>query len=128
MPHFFRDFILSIMAQILIILIILHIPILKETTEVGYDIVIGKVMSLAHRLALWSVISLLSSSCCAFQLILNMFSVGCRIEFKDGSTSSFFYGICHDKSVLAVGIYSEGGAVSTSNSIFSANTFANIFA
>ena len=31
----------------------------------------------AHRLALWSVLSMLSSSCCLIQLLLNAFSIGC---------------------------------------------------
>ena len=31
----------------------------------------------AHRLELWSLLGLLSSSCCALQLFLNLFSVGC---------------------------------------------------
>jgi len=91
MPHFFRDFMMSILAQVLIILAILYTPILKEAMEVGYDMVVGKVMSLAHQLALWSVISLLSSSCCAFQLILNMFSVGCAgLNSKMGPLRPFF--------------------------------------
>jgi hypothetical protein len=34
-------------------------------------------MSLAHRMELWSVLGLLSSSCCALQLLLNLFSFGC---------------------------------------------------
>ena len=31
----------------------------------------------AHRFALWGVLSLLSSSCCLIQLVLNAFSIGC---------------------------------------------------
>ena len=31
----------------------------------------------AHRLEMWSILGLLSSSCCALQLLLNAFSLGC---------------------------------------------------
>jgi copper chaperone CopZ len=34
-------------------------------------------LTMAHRYAWWSAISLLSSSCCALQLLLNLFSFGC---------------------------------------------------
>lgn len=34
-------------------------------------------LTVAHRYAWWTAISLLSSSCCALQLLLNMMSVGC---------------------------------------------------
>ena len=34
-------------------------------------------LTTAHRYALWSVVGLLSSSCCALQLLLNALSMGC---------------------------------------------------
>eukprot|EP00392_Amoebophrya_sp_AT5.2_P000912 g914.t1 len=41
------------------------------------DLIKGSLLHLSHEFALWSTLSLLSSSCCAFQLILNAFSFGC---------------------------------------------------
>lgn len=91
MPNFFRDFIVYLMMQFMTIQIIISFPFLKEPVVVAYDMIMVKVMSLAHRLALWSIISLLSSSCCAFQLILNMFSVGCAgLNSKMGPLRPFF--------------------------------------
>ena len=37
----------------------------------------GWLMWLSHRLEWWSVLGLLSSSCCVLQLLLNAFSLGC---------------------------------------------------
>ena len=52
-------------------------PLLKEYSNIAYDYVLYKAMSFSQEIGAWVVISLLSSSCCAFQLILNFFSVGC---------------------------------------------------
>ena len=37
----------------------------------------GWLMWLSHRMEWWSVLGLLSSSCCVLQLLLNVFSLGC---------------------------------------------------
>lgn len=42
-----------------------------------YEWLLDSMMRGAHRLMWWSVFGLLSSSCCALQLILNMFNFGC---------------------------------------------------
>uniref|UniRef100_A0A0G4GBC2 HMA domain-containing protein n=1 Tax=Chromera velia CCMP2878 TaxID=1169474 RepID=A0A0G4GBC2_9ALVE len=49
----------------------------REVFESVYDWVIDNLISKANEMAWWSLIALLSSSCCAFQLILNLFSIGC---------------------------------------------------
>lgn len=52
-------------------------PALLDACTSLYESTIVRMMRVAHGLAWWSVIALLSSSCCAFQLVLNLFSVGC---------------------------------------------------
>lgn len=43
----------------------------------SYEWLLQRTMMFSHEIAWWSLISLLSSSCCALQLLLNLFSVGC---------------------------------------------------
>lgn len=43
----------------------------------AYDILLDKLMRGSHRMMWWSLFGLLSSSCCALQLILNLFNFGC---------------------------------------------------
>lgn len=43
----------------------------------GYEWLLGSMMRGAHRMMWWSLFGLLSSSCCALQLVLNMFNFGC---------------------------------------------------
>lgn len=94
MPNFFKTFISSLVVQLLAIQIILRVPLLREPVVGAYDFVMVTIMTTAHRLALWSVISLLSSSCCAFQLILNMFSVGCAgLNSTMGPLRPFFIAV-----------------------------------
>lgn len=42
-----------------------------------YDGIAYQMMEAAHSMAWWAVLALLSSSCCALQIILNAFSFGC---------------------------------------------------
>mmetsp|Transcript_31989 Transcript_31989/g.56559 ORF Transcript_31989/g.56559 Transcript_31989/m.56559 type:complete len:453 (+) Transcript_31989:34-1392(+) len=42
-----------------------------------YEFLLDKLMRGAHSMMWWSVFGLLSSSCCAIQLILNLFNFGC---------------------------------------------------
>jgi copper chaperone CopZ len=42
-----------------------------------YDVLLDSLMRGAHRMMWWSVFGLLSSSCCALQLVLNIFNFGC---------------------------------------------------
>lgn len=43
----------------------------------GYQYLLDRLMRGAHGMMWWSVFGLLSSSCCALQLILNIFNFGC---------------------------------------------------
>jgi copper chaperone CopZ len=43
----------------------------------AYEFLLDRLMRGAHRMMWWSVFGLLSSSCCAVQLILNLFNFGC---------------------------------------------------
>merc|ERR1740138_1834236 len=43
----------------------------------AYEFLLDSLMRGSHKMMWWSVFGLLSSSCCALQLILNMFNFGC---------------------------------------------------
>lgn len=43
----------------------------------AYEYLLDKLMRGSHKMMWWSVFGLLSSSCCAVQLILNLFNFGC---------------------------------------------------
>jgi len=53
------------------------LAIVHEFWRQAYDILLDKLMRGAHGMMWWSVFGLLSSSCCAIQLILNIFNFGC---------------------------------------------------
>lgn len=53
------------------------IPPLRELAVTYYFEVQGWMLSVVHRHAWWSILAMLSSSCCAIQLILNIASIGC---------------------------------------------------
>ena len=50
---------------------------LFELGQALHDLVTEQMMHAAHRMAWWSLLGLLSSSCCALQIMLNAFSFGC---------------------------------------------------
>jgi copper chaperone CopZ len=54
-----------------------HIPILREAAVDSYFRINDIMLTMAHQYAWWSLLGLLSSSCCALQLILNSMSMGC---------------------------------------------------
>ena len=58
---------------------------LFELGQALHDFVTEQMMHAAHRMAWWSLLGLLSSSCCALQIMLNAFSFGCTKETVVGS-------------------------------------------
>ncbi|CAD7974881.1 unnamed protein product [Amoebophrya sp. A25] len=67
-----------ILVDMLIVYVVRSTPEYREFFEdVYYYIQQDLLQPLVHRLAWYSLLSLLSSACCAFQLLLNAFSVGC---------------------------------------------------
>jgi copper chaperone CopZ len=75
--QFLTQYLYFLTFNIFILQVIITNRYLKEQSTIIYDYIIYQAMSFSHQLGAWVVISLLSSSCCAFQLILNCFSIGC---------------------------------------------------
>lgn len=53
------------------------VPGLSEFWRWSYEWLLDRLMRGAHSMMWWSLFGLLSSSCCAVQLILNLFNFGC---------------------------------------------------
>lgn len=64
-----RGFVKRFAGSLLLLSAVAHLPHMRSITS-GFQV-------LAKRLEWWSALGLLSSSCCALQLFLNLFSVGC---------------------------------------------------
>ena len=75
--NFFSQYLYWLTINVVLVQVVQTNPLLKEYSNIAYDYVLYKAMSFSQEMGAWVVISLLSSSCCAFQLILNFFSVGC---------------------------------------------------
>ena len=74
-------FLLSTMLFLLLYSILLgcawsHAPLRFWAVDT-YEEVKLKMLRVAHHMAWWSVLGLLSSACCVLQIILNLFSFGC---------------------------------------------------
>jgi len=71
----------------------LAIPEAVEFFGLLYAALTERLMFLSYQASWWSMISFLSSACCAFQLILNLFSVGCAgFNTALGPARPFFIG------------------------------------
>ena len=68
---------LNLMAISLVSGLCYHIQPLYEIGFEAYGWLNEQMMVAAHRMAWWSLLGLLSSSCCALQIMLNAFSFGC---------------------------------------------------
>eukprot|EP00547_Thalassionema_nitzschioides_P011021 CAMPEP_0194256476 /NCGR_PEP_ID=MMETSP0158-20130606/36780_1 /TAXON_ID=33649 /ORGANISM="Thalassionema nitzschioides, Strain L26-B" /LENGTH=275 /DNA_ID=CAMNT_0038995169 /DNA_START=1 /DNA_END=825 /DNA_ORIENTATION=- len=68
---------LSIMLTIAFLCHQNTIPALTHLTTNTYYSIIEFMMKTANEFACWSILGLLSSACCAIQIILNAFSLGC---------------------------------------------------
>lgn len=74
---FLRRVVLNWLGLVSLAAIIGVIPTLREAAEDVYFQVNEWMLVTAHHYAMWSLLGLLSSSCCALQLILNSMSMGC---------------------------------------------------
>ena len=72
-----RGFVPRVLAWCAVFFVLVVATPLTTTGRDAFEVVKVHVMARAHSLGWWSVISLLASSCCAVQLALNLFSVGC---------------------------------------------------
>ena len=76
-PGFARRFFLSLAVCAAVLLAAKHSQEAWLQGMVFQARLTGWLMWLSHRMEWWSVIGLLSSSCCALQLLFNVFSLGC---------------------------------------------------
>lgn len=74
-PEFVRE--LMIWLAVMSVFVVACATVRQEWALISYHQIQDWMLQLAHSYAWWSVIGLLSSSCCAIQLILNAMSVGC---------------------------------------------------
>jgi len=75
--EFIGKLVRSLLGTSGVVLTVYHIPFLNNIAVDIYENAKYKAMETAHSFALWSLLGLLSSSCCALQLLLNLFSFGC---------------------------------------------------
>ena len=76
-PGFGRLLALNMAVFAGLLVMVVSVPFLYEKTTDIYFEINGWMMSTAHRMAWWWIMGLLSSSCCALQLILNSLALGC---------------------------------------------------
>ena len=76
-PHFAQRFLAALVALCSIFLVVSSNNWLADAFGDTYEKIKIQLMIRATSLGWWSVVSLLSSACCALQLILNLMSVGC---------------------------------------------------
>ena len=69
-------FVLSVAVLLAAIAVVTKVPALELIAWEAYQAVNLRLLESAHRLAWWSAIGLLSSSCCALQLMLNALNFG----------------------------------------------------
>jgi hypothetical protein len=76
-PGFGREFAANMVVMGCVAALCVHIQPLYEVGEAVHGFVLEQMMHGAQRMAWWSLLGLLSSSCCALQIMLNAFSFGC---------------------------------------------------
>lgn len=76
-PGFGRYFALTLVAIIAAVCCAANVDAVYDFVWESYQEMLFKLMEGAHRMAWWSAIGLLSSSCCALQLLLNLVNFGC---------------------------------------------------
>ena len=74
---FCRALALNLAVLVCLVGACLHVQPLYEVGFEAYGWLSEQMMRGAHRMAWWSLLGLLSSSCCALQILLNAFSFGC---------------------------------------------------
>lgn len=76
-PGFGSSLVINLVAMGTLAALCVYVQPLYEMGEALHGFVTEQMMHGAHRMAWWSLLGLLSSSCCALQIVLNMFSFGC---------------------------------------------------
>lgn len=76
-PGFISQLVANLIWIGCIVLLSWSVPAIRTLADNLYFDINHLIMATAHRYALWSLLGLLSSSCCALQLLLNAMSMGC---------------------------------------------------
>ena len=77
-PGFLRNYVISLLSIVSATALLCHlIPTIRYVAIDIYFEINEYMMITAHQYAWWSLLGLLSSSCCALQLLLNALSFGC---------------------------------------------------
>lgn len=76
-PGFLQKYVGSLLSISFAAFVSTAIPSLQDSVTNAYFQLNEYMMMTAHRYAWWSLLGLLSSSCCALQLLLNAMSLGC---------------------------------------------------
>ena len=76
-PGFGTQLSLNLAAMACTAAVCAHVPALNALLESVYFFITLQMMHAANHMAWWSLLGLLSSSCCALQIILNSLSFGC---------------------------------------------------
>lgn len=77
-PEFQRDLLYSLIGWIVLLSTGMAIPQVRLTVQDWYYwFVTDWIMATAHANMWWSIVGLLSSSCCALQILLNAAAMGC---------------------------------------------------
>ena len=74
---FALQFVTQLLGLTSLLLVVVSVPRLWEAATEFYYTINDWMLATAHRYAWWSLLGLLSSSCCALQLLLNAMSMGC---------------------------------------------------
>lgn len=74
---FVRTTVLCFAVEVAVLFAAYSYPPLRYWANETYEEVKLKMLGAAHSMAWWSLLGLLSSSCCVLQIILNAFSFGC---------------------------------------------------
>jgi len=72
-----EGFALSFAMSLVGIAIVSRILVIQESLSDHYESARMVLLESAHRYEAWAVVSLLASSCCALQVVLNILSAGC---------------------------------------------------
>ena len=76
-PGFFFNYVVNLLTMVMVLKICCSVSSVKEVVADVYFQINEWMMATAHMFAWWSLLGLLASSCCALQLLLNAFSLGC---------------------------------------------------
>ena len=74
---FLRRLLTQLVGSTSLVMLVLSVSWLREAAIEVYYKINDWMLATAHRYAWWSLLGLLSSSCCALQLLLNALSMGC---------------------------------------------------